>query len=394
MEYTPEVLYEKLTKILYRSEELEELGLLPVAGNLDGSEHAPFVLLENRLGIPLQYVTTIYKCAWGKFCSLRSAGSGSDKEALTRLDCCMKSLIIINPECYSAWNLRKQLVQQGQLDPANELPFIELLFTFPQHNKSYTTWHHRKWVIELIAAKTSCMPSVIKEIEICSRVGELYPKNYNAWVHRQWILKYIDNQQALLEELERVTYWNNSHISDHSGFHHREQVLLRICQQLGVLSSIGRVSRINIMEKSNSVSSNVSLLNASLDEQRPLLDLWLAEFRYTKELLTRYPEHETLWYHLRFCYFYWRLIGFEELSPDIEESNTAWPCLHSEMNFVEQFIELNAHDSDEATYALSYKLYILELNQQEVMPTMAQLAELSKHSNYYAAHLPASSRPT
>ncbi|KAK9761217.1 Protein prenyltransferase alpha subunit repeat-containing protein 1 [Basidiobolus ranarum] len=385
MEYTAETLYERLSNILSKSDELKELGLRPIVGEAASAEAAPYILLENRGGIPLKYVTTIYKYSWEIFIKLRNLNSEFEKEDISSLDNCMKCLLVINPECYSAWNLRKRLIQEEKINPDEDLLFLELLFTFPQHNKSYTSWHHRKWVIELISARTSRPPSLKKEIDICSRVGELYPKNYNAWVHRQWILKYTDSMEALLEELERVKSWNNSHISDHSGFHHREQVLLRICQQLGILKSVGGISRMNLLQKSDSVSQSISVTNADLVDQKWLLELWLSEFQYIKELLTRYPQHETLWYHLRFCYFHWRSIKFEEVYIDEQSSTDNWPSLRSEEDFVERIIQLNSHDSDLVTYPLAYKLYILELHRQDTQQIMVALSKHARYTNYYAA---------
>jgi protein prenyltransferase alpha subunit repeat containing protein 1 len=51
------------------------------------------------------------------------------------------SVLLINPECYAALNVRKELLNRGFVTPSEELKLMNLIFT--KHPKSGEVWAHR-----------------------------------------------------------------------------------------------------------------------------------------------------------------------------------------------------------------------------------------------------------
>lgn len=101
---------------------------------------------------------------------------------------------------------------------------------------------------------------VKRELQLCERTATLYPRNYYAWTYRHWLLTQMDRQEKL-QEYKWSRQWVTSHISDHSGIQH----LQRCLHFLPVLLKIA------------------------------------GHCRWLREHIKRYPGHESLWCHMRFC---------------------------------------------------------------------------------------------
>jgi hypothetical protein len=121
---------------------------------------------------------------------------------------------------------------------------------------------------------------VQEEIAICARVAERYPKNYYAWTHRRYLLGQLQNlvQEAknnnyfaqhfislLQNEWSSILSWLKTHVSDHSAVHYGGQVLEFW------LDSI----------QDDEKSLSIQVMTGALQSARDLVD--------------RYPDHETLW---------------------------------------------------------------------------------------------------
>jgi hypothetical protein len=96
------------------------------------------------------------------------------------------------------------------------------------------------------------------ELRLCQRSITLYPRNYYAWNHRHWLLTLIMHDSDRLDQEYKATCrWIENNVSDHSGLRYLEELL-----------------------KVHAVASHVPWLEA---------------------LLVRYPGHESLWCHRRYC---------------------------------------------------------------------------------------------
>lgn len=153
---------------------------------------------------------------------------------------------------------------------------------------SPSSWGHRKYVLQQIVKdlvkasddyESKLVDLVNKEIALCSKIAEKFPKNYYAWTHRRYlwsscILPYLqsnDNEKlvkALLkQEFDALKCWLELHISDHSAVHYLSQVLEIQLQHI-----------------------------PSEDEtQSILMEVAQKSLNLAKTLLDTHPNHESLW---------------------------------------------------------------------------------------------------
>ncbi|EGW14736.1 Protein prenyltransferase alpha subunit repeat-containing protein 1 [Cricetulus griseus] len=212
-------------------------------------------------------------------------GRGPLKKGFDRQDCVLDTalfilelidvtctLLLLNPDFTTAWNVRKELILSGTLSPIKDLHLGKLALTkFP---KSPETWIHRRWVLQQLSQETSLPSSVAKgnlgpvpeertqrliqeEMEVCSEAAGRYPSNYNAWSHRIWVLQNV----AKLD--------------------------LKTAMDASVLQH-------------NSLKNEPKDEEATATTEEPrinLTQLLEEEVEFCTDLINSYPGHETLWCH-------------------------------------------------------------------------------------------------
>ncbi|KAL1925767.1 uncharacterized protein VTP21DRAFT_650 [Calcarisporiella thermophila] len=218
-------------------------------------------------------------------------------------------MMILNPDCYTALNARKQLVACNKLDVLDELRVLQPVFTVPRNIKSSVLWHHRKWLVQRIAHKSS-LEFWQAELALTERAFTLYPKNYYAWSYRTWLLHQLSTGECL-EELRWSRQWVETHVSDYSGIQHRQQCLLRWTMARCQLKDLPMPSRTELW-KERQVHSDGEANNA-----------WKEEEAWMRGLIESYPEHESLWYHLRFISFWIRWFGWIDADVQAQEMRFA-----------------------------------------------------------------------
>lgn len=113
------------------------------------------------------------------------------------------------------------------------------------------------------------MMDLEKELALCERTATLHPRNYYAWTYRGWLLnKFITTSEDQHSEYLRTRLWIERNVSDHSGIHHMARVL----------QVMGKVNKDTHMD-------------------------WI------DDLIIRFPGHEALWCHRRFCATFFALDG-------------------------------------------------------------------------------------
>ncbi|NXC32965.1 PTAR1 protein, partial [Campylorhamphus procurvoides] len=285
----------------------DEIGLIPCPEAR--YNRSPIVLVENKLGVESWCVKFLLPYVHNKLLLYRQRKQWLNKDELIDITC---TLLLLNPDFTTAWNVRKELILSGTLNPLKDLHLGKLALTkFP---KSPETWIHRRWVLQQLIQENS-LPSlaskgnlgaapverihrlVQEEMNVCSEAAGRYPSNYNAWSHRIWVLQHLAKLtvKVLLDELSSTKYWVSMHVSDHSGFHYR-QFLLN--------SLIGRTvtdSKVLVNEQSpnfqkeeeSSATEAACAEEQSIDLPRCLEE----EMQLCTELIDNYPGHETLWCH-------------------------------------------------------------------------------------------------
>ncbi|KAF7643749.1 hypothetical protein LDENG_00234270, partial [Lucifuga dentata] len=248
------------------------------------------------------------------------------------------TLLLLNPDFTTAWNVRKELLQCGVLHPEKDLYLGKLALTkFP---KSPETWIHRRWVLQQILHPFSVLGHSTKhqqgeperaeaersqpltdrlartlhqEMKVCSDAASRYPSNYNAWSHRIWVLQHMakGNTKVFHDELSSMRLWVSMHVSDHSGFHYRQFLLKELMAELSHAPdcSTGSPQHRSTIDPSSpdggslcQANGELSGTDAAAEEEGQLsfskvLELFHQEMELCSDLIQSFPGHETLWCH-------------------------------------------------------------------------------------------------
>ncbi|XP_032224450.2 protein prenyltransferase alpha subunit repeat-containing protein 1 [Nematostella vectensis] len=239
------------------------------------------VVIGHKLGIRSWCIRPMYMYAYHRLLRkhrhCRVKNQSTENLTATELDQLSRAVVLLSAECYSAWNIRKELVSSGLLSVDCDLHISTLVLT--KHPRSAEAFAHRKWLINYFTKQkgksTFCQEWLREEIIVSQQAAERYPDNYVAWSHRGWVAdRFIDSKKKLLCELQGMEQWVQMHISDHCGFHYRQALITKLKQLVSVCE---------------------------------LAFLFLAELELVNSLLESLPGHESVWYHRRFLFQHWRL---------------------------------------------------------------------------------------
>ncbi|NXK40371.1 PTAR1 protein, partial [Piprites chloris] len=285
----------------------DEIGLIPCPEAR--YNRSPIVLVENKLGVESWCVKFLLPYVHNKLLLYRQRKQWLNKDELIDITC---TLLLLNPDFTTAWNVRKELILSGTLNPLKDLHLGKLALTkFP---KSPETWIHRRWVLQQLIQENS-LPSlatkgnlgaapverihrlVQEEMNVCSEAAGRYPSNYNAWSHRIWVLQHLAKLtvKVLLDELSSTKYWVSMHVSDHSGFHYRQFLLNSLIGRTVTDSNIlVNEQNPNLQKEEESAGTEAACAEEQSVDLPRLLE---EEMELCTELIDNYPGHETLWCH-------------------------------------------------------------------------------------------------
>ncbi|XP_028658169.1 protein prenyltransferase alpha subunit repeat-containing protein 1 [Erpetoichthys calabaricus] len=296
---------------------IDEIGLIPCPEAR--YNRSPIVLVENKLGVESWCIKFLLPYVHNKLLLFRQRKQWFDRDALIDITC---TLLLLNPDFTTAWNVRKELIQFGALSPEKDLYLGKLALTkFP---KSPETWIHRRWVLKRLLQEHCPHSSLAKdqnrdvttaqsakyqeilhdELKVCTDAAGRYPSNYNAWSHRIWVLQNMaeEDSKIIYDELCSSKYWVSMHISDHSGFHYRQFLFKSLIRRSNF-----------ILDKTVSAPSLPTDHCASLpkEESSSEIQTWSLQGLFDEELdlcndlIESYPGHEALWCHRRLVFFLW-----------------------------------------------------------------------------------------
>ncbi|NXU76763.1 PTAR1 protein, partial [Oreotrochilus melanogaster] len=289
----------------------DEIGLIPCPEAR--YNRSPIILVENKLGVESWCVKFLLPYVHNKLLLYRQRKQWLNKDELIDITC---TLLLLNPDFTTAWNVRKELILSGTLNPLKDLHLGKLALTkFP---KSPETWIHRRWVLQQLIQENS-LPSLVtkgnlgaapverihqlvqEEMNVCSEAAGRYPSNYNAWSHRIWVLQHLGKLTAkvLLDELSSTKYWVSMHVSDHSGFHYRQFLLKSLIgRTMTDKNVLVQNQMLNEQNPSHSKEESAGAEAGCMEEQSVDLPRHLEEeLELCTELIDTYPGHETLWCH-------------------------------------------------------------------------------------------------
>ncbi|KAI1783962.1 protein prenylyltransferase [Ganoderma leucocontextum] len=233
-------------------------------------EHAPFLFVDNHLGVPHKLAYKAYLAAVARFRAVRPRHRATDCPDSTEVLTSSAVLLLVNPAHQTALNTRKRLVLLGVHPASHELRFTDALLTLRDGAKQSIVWHHRRWLLRHIhpllpaSASDSHSPAprspgwgdgvdtlndvalppdaFLAEIAAVERACEAYPRNYHAWAHRYLCAEALvlsasassphgglQAARELEEERARIRTWVERHVADYSAMQYacRLEVLLR-----------------------------------------------------------------------------------------------------------------------------------------------------------------------
>ncbi|XP_006527424.1 protein prenyltransferase alpha subunit repeat-containing protein 1 isoform X1 [Mus musculus] len=298
-----------ITNAFRRNPHIDEIGLIPCPEAR--YNRSPIVLVENKLGVESWCVKFLLPYVHNKLLLYRTRKQWLNKDELADVTC---TLLLLNPDFTTAWNVRKELILSGTLSPIKDLHLGKLALTkFP---KSPETWIHRRWVLQQLSQETFLPSSVAKgslgavpaertqriiqeEMEVCSEAAGRYPSNYNAWSHRIWVLQNVAklDLKILLDELSSTKHWASMHVSDHSGFHYRQFLLKSLISQTTIDSAVPQHNSLKSEPKDEAAAASTEEPSVNLPQ---LLE---EEVEFCTDLIDSYPGHETLWCHRRHVFY-------------------------------------------------------------------------------------------
>ncbi|XP_034728836.1 protein prenyltransferase alpha subunit repeat-containing protein 1 [Etheostoma cragini] len=323
-----------ITNAFKRNPNIDEIGVIPCPEAR--YNRSPIVLVENKLGVESWCVKFLLPYVHNKLLLYRQRKHWVEREALADITC---TLLLLNPDFTTAWNVRKELLQCGVLNPEKDLYLGKLALTkFP---KSPETWIHRRWVLQQILRQCSALGpnhqpgeaeqadaersqelsdnlarTLHQEMKVCSDAACRYPSNYNAWSHRIWVLQHMakGNVKVLHDELSSMRLWVSMHVSDHSGFHYRQFLLKELITELSQTPASTPPSSpqpspapgTSLPPPSQGpANGELSGAEAAAEEDRQLLQLFHQEVELCSDLIQSFPGHETLWSHRRHVFYLW-----------------------------------------------------------------------------------------
>nr|XP_056704654.1 protein prenyltransferase alpha subunit repeat-containing protein 1 [Euleptes europaea] len=301
-----------------RNPHIDEIGLIPCPEAR--YNRSPIVLVENKLGVESWCVKFLLPYVHNKLLHYRQRKQWLNKEELIDITC---TLLLLNPDFTTAWNVRKELILSGTLNPVKDLHLGKLALTkFP---KSPETWIHRRWVLQQLIQENSLHTLVTKgnlemapteriqrlvkeEMDVCCEAAGRYPSNYNAWSHRIWVLQHLAklSTKILLDELSSTKHWVSMHVSDHSGFHYRQFLLKSLTGRTVTNYTVQMHIQPNNQQAPSlpKAEENDDAEAACVEEQQPDHPFLLKEeVELCTDLINSYPGHETLWCHRRHVFY-------------------------------------------------------------------------------------------
>ncbi|GJJ12280.1 hypothetical protein Clacol_006521 [Clathrus columnatus] len=147
-------------------------------------------------------------------------------------------LLSINPEFYTIWNYRRQILTEGifplkSATEVNDLITADLNLTMSalrQNPKVYWVWNHRRWCLEHVPENPGedqsnwRKMSWVKELRVIESFLDADPRNFHAWNYRRYVLQspYVDHTWE--QELNYTTRKIESNFSNFSAWHQRSKV--------------------------------------------------------------------------------------------------------------------------------------------------------------------------
>ncbi|KAI0273807.1 rab-protein geranylgeranyltransferase [Gloeopeniophorella convolvens] len=204
---------------------------------------------------------------------------------------------LTNPEFYTVWNYRRNILLNGifpesSLEEINELLNNDLAMTtkvLKSHPKVYWIWNHRRWCLEHVPdspdatdAQAWKVATWERELFIVERMLDADARNFIAWDYRRYVLASMPVRRSDKAELAYTTKKIEANFSNFSAWHQRTKVL-------SSLWAGGDVNKESSLQKEFELVQN-AMFTLPEDQSAWLYHRWLIGAGEDKRVLEREIE--------------------------------------------------------------------------------------------------------
>ena len=258
----------------------EEFDIIPAT---ESKNRSPVIHVGHNLGIEVWCVKSVFMYCYANFFKLLQC-----KKEHNRLERYSRTALVLNPNISTFWNYRKKLIINGFAEPHHDLLLTKLVLS--QKPKSVEALAHRRWVLKQQNSSLTAN-SIQNELKLCNQLSDRVKCNYHAWSHRQWVFSNIDfDAQLWLSEFRASDEWTKFHVSDHSGWHHRQFLLNQLQEKLSTIKDLQSLIPLLSDQTTAALDSPPQFYESLLNQ----------DLRKNEDLILNFSAHESLWYHRRF----------------------------------------------------------------------------------------------
>ncbi|KAF9501297.1 rab-protein geranylgeranyltransferase [Pleurotus eryngii] len=202
-------------------------------------------------------------------------------------------LLTVNPEFYTIWNYRRNILLNGLFrestpEDVNELLSGELVLTMKflqAHPKVYWIWNHRQWCLQNVPqGPGSDVDGWRKkywsfELQAVEKMLSADARNFHAWNYRRYVLANMPVPRPESSELTYTMKKIESNFSNFSAWHQRSKVYTSLWHQ-------GKLDPVKSKEKEFELVRNAMYTDPD-DQSIWMYHRWLVGLGHDKELLER-----------------------------------------------------------------------------------------------------------
>ncbi|KAH9060083.1 rab-protein geranylgeranyltransferase [Lactarius vividus] len=204
---------------------------------------------------------------------------------------------VINPEFYTIWNYRRNILlngifPEGTPDEIHEALDNDLAMTtklLKVHPKVYWIWNHRRWCLEHIPEDPSSanaqawrLSTWERELFIVEKMLEADSRNFLAWDYRRYVVASMPARRSDKAELAYTTKKIEANFSNFSAWHQRTKVM-------SSLWASGEIDKASSLQKEFELVQN-AMFTLPEDQSAWLYHRWLIGSGDDKVILEREIE--------------------------------------------------------------------------------------------------------
>ncbi|KAI9446673.1 rab-protein geranylgeranyltransferase [Lactarius indigo] len=204
---------------------------------------------------------------------------------------------VINPEFYTIWNYRRNVLLNGIFPESSPHEIHELLDDdlamttklLKLHPKVYWIWNHRRWCLEHIPegpisadAQAWRLSTWERELFIVEKMLEADSRNFLAWDYRRYVVASMPTRRSDKAELAYTTKKIEANFSNFSAWHQRTKVI-------SSLWASGDIDRASSLQKEFELVQN-AMFTLPEDQSAWLYHRWLIGSGDDKVILEREIE--------------------------------------------------------------------------------------------------------